>query len=150
MKLISFIFVLFLSLPWSDADTMQPEKFDWLLGSWQRNNDRPGRVTYEHWTKISGSEYHGLGCTLRNGDTIFKEEIKLFKRDNQWVYEVSGVNEDPTPFKLTKLSRRSFTCENKGNEFPKFIDYSLEDDTLMARIYGGGAEVLFDFSRLKP
>jgi hypothetical protein len=44
-----------------------------LLGDWQRMNDRPGRTTFEHWSRISPSEYQGLGYTLRNGDTIFKE-----------------------------------------------------------------------------
>ncbi len=125
-------------------------EFDWLLGSWQRMNDRPGRTTFEHWTKISNSEYHGLCYTLRKSDTIFKEHIKLLKRDGKWVFEVSGVNEDPTPFVLIKQSKKSFTCENKKNEFPKFIEYSLIDKKIQARIFGDGQEVLFTFQKLKP
>ena len=65
-------------------------------------NDRPGRSTFEQWTRISSSEYQGLGYTLRN----------------------------------------------EKNEFPKFIEYSLVDKTLMAKISGDGQEVLFSFEKL--
>lgn len=130
------------------VDSFSNSEFDWLLGNWQRLNDRPGRSTYEHWTKISNSEYQGLGYTLRNGDTIFKEHMKLHLDKGKWIFEVSGVNEDPTLFPVTSKTQMSFTCENKKNEFPKFIEYSLIDKKLKAKIYGGGQEVLFSFAKL--
>jgi hypothetical protein len=111
-------------------------------------NDRPGRNTFEHWTRISPSEYQGLGYTLRNGDTIFKEYLKLHADKGTWVFEVSGVNEDPTLFLVTNKARRSFTCENEKNEFPKIIEYTLVDKMLVARISGAGQEVLFSFEKL--
>jgi len=111
-------------------------------------NDRPGRSTFEHWTRISNSEYRGLGYTLRNGDTIFKEYIKLHLDKGKWIFEVSGVNEDPTLFLVTRTTRMSFTCENEKNEFPKYIEYFLDRRTLKAKIYGDGQEVLFSFERL--
>jgi len=111
-------------------------------------NDRPGRNTFEHWTRISGSEYQGLGYTLRNGDTIFKETMKLHGDKGTWIFEVSGVNQDPTPFLVTKKAPKSFTCENEKNEFPKYIEYSLVDNMLKARIYGAGQEVMFSFEKL--
>lgn len=123
-------------------------EFNWLLGDWQRMNDRPGRITYEHWTRISSSEYRGLGYTLRNGDTIFKEHIKLHLDQGKWIFAVSGVNENPTLFQVTRTSRMSFTCENKENEFPKFIEYSLNDRKLQAKISGDGQEVVFSFEKL--
>jgi hypothetical protein len=156
MRLLSYIPVLFLFLPWNPGPLTNPyhsenvlskSEFDWLVGDWQRLNDRPGRTTFEHWTKISSFEYHGLGYTLRNGDTIFKENMKLHIKNGKWIFEVSGVNEDPTLFVVSEKARRSFTCENEKNEFPKYIEYSLDGRTLKARIYGDGQEVLFSFER---
>ena len=156
MRILSYILLLFLCLP-GHQDTAQvqacPERalqeseFDWLLGDWQRMNDRPGRSTFEHWTRISSSEYQGLGYTLRNGDTIFKEHMKLHGDKGKWIFEVSGVNEDPTQFLVTLKAHKRFTCENEKNEFPKFIEYSLVDKTLMAKISGDGQEVLFSFEK---
>lgn len=158
MKILSCLIVLFLSLPGNpntgtnqrqSEEARRSSEFDWLLGNWKRDNDRPGRSTFEHWTKISKTEYHGLSYTLRNGDTIFKEEIRLLKRDKQWIFEVSGVNEDPTLFLFIKQSKLSFTTENDKNEFPKFIEYSLVGKKLVAKIYGGGQEILFSYQKLR-
>jgi hypothetical protein len=157
MRILSYFMLLFLCLPGQQHTGMhhghaqaalRESEFDWLLGDWQRMNDRPGRTTFEHWSRISGSEYQGLGYTLRNGDTIFKETMKLHVDKGAWIFEVSGVNEDPTPFLVTKKAPGSFTCENEKNEFPKYIEYSLVDNMLKARIYGAGQEVLFSFEKL--
>jgi len=156
MKILPCFILLFLCLPGHQntgaqfnpsEGALRSSEFDWLLGDWRRMNDRPGRSTFEHWTRISGSAYQGLGYTLRNGDTIFKEHLKLHGDKGTWIFEVSGVNDDPTLFLVTRKSRRSFACENEQNEFPKFIEYSLVGKTLKAKISGAGQEVLFSFEK---
>jgi len=157
MRIRFFILFLLLCLPFNQSaglhkshsgESLRISEFNWLLGDWKRMNDRPGRSTFEHWTRISNSEYRGLGYTLRNGDTIFKEHIKLHLDKGQWIFEVSGVNEDPTLFIVTKKAKRSFTCENEKNEFPKYIEYYLDGRKLKARIFGGDQEVEFSFTKL--
>jgi hypothetical protein len=49
-----------------------------------------------------------------------------------------------------KHAEDSFTCENKNNEFPKMIEYSMQDQLLLAKISGGDTEILFSFEKLGP
>ena len=65
------------------------ESFDWLVGEWQRTNEKEGRETFEMWNKVTDYEYSGFGVTLQDGDTLKAlisgggEEIPFdFKRVN--------------------------------------------------------------------
>jgi len=122
--------------------------FDWLEGSWIRSNDEEGNSTYEYWMKNSATEYTGLGCTLRGVDTIFKEGLRLIKSGEEWSLEVTGVNEDPTLFLIINHTDSSFECENKVNEFPKLIEYSVHKDILLAKISDEETEISFSFTKL--
>ena len=51
------------------------ENFDWLLGSWKRNNEEEGKETFEIWEKRNSSEYSGIGFTMQNNDTLKQEKI---------------------------------------------------------------------------
>jgi len=125
------------------------EDFSWLLGSWQRINEEEGRQTFEHWKKQSKDEFIGIGCTLKGGDTIWQEAMKLRKLDKNWNLEVTGEGEsEPTIFKLTEINNDSFTCENPENEFPKLITYAKTGTGLKAVISGGGPNIEFKFNKI--
>jgi len=127
------------------------ENFDWMIGEWQRTNEKEGRETYETWRKVTDSEYSGFGATLKDGDTIWYENIKLKKSKNLWSFEVTG-QDDPTAtiFILTKIEEGRFISENDQNEFPKKIEYHISGNTLKALISGGDMEIPFDFKRVYP
>ena len=131
-----------------ERDSVSLENFDWLIGSWIRNNDKEENITYEYWSKSSSTEYIGLGCTLHNSDTIFKENLRLLKTGEKWNLEVSGVNENPTRFLILSHSKSSFECENKNNDFPKNIEYALRDNILLAKISDDNTEIKFSFDRM--
>ncbi|MCK5692611.1 MAG: hypothetical protein KAI08_07165 [Bacteroidales bacterium] len=131
-----------------EGDTVSSDNFDWLIGSWMRSNDKEGNITYEYWSKNSSTEYIGLGCTLHNSDTIFKENLRLIKTGEKWNLEVTGVNENPTLFLILSHSKSSFECENRNNEFPKNIEYTLRDNILLAKISDGDTEIRFSFDRM--
>lgn len=141
MKIPGLVMLLLMSFSCSS------ENFDWLCGSWVRINDEEGYRTYENWTKNSFTEYLGLGCTLQDGDTVFKENLRLLKTGDEWNLEVTGVNENPTLFLLVNRTGNGFICENKHNEFPKLIEYSRQDSLLVAKISGGDTEISFHFKR---
>lgn len=151
MKLIIFVLVYFSLFACTiDSETntnisQSNTNFDWLIGEWSRTNDANNKQTYERWVKISKYEYLGIGVTLENGDTVFKENLKIIKSANDWALEVRGVNEGVTPFNIISLSDKSFTSENRKNEFPKIIKYSLKNDTLCATISSDTVEVNFTF-----
>ena len=146
MKKITGILIILLSMSCSQKNITR-HNFDWLIGSWIRTNDKEGNITYEHWTKISSVEYKGLGCTLQNSDTIFKEQLRLFKINEKWSLEVSEVNENPTLFLLTNQTENSFASENEFNEFPKIIEYSVDGNVLLAKISDGNTEISFIFEK---
>ncbi len=121
---------------------------DWLLGKWLRSNDEAGKMTYEQWQKISDSLYLGLGFTMQQKDTVWKENVRLVLKDTVWSYDVfmSG-NPNPTSFLFTQMTDTSFVCENAKNEFPKKIVYEIKGDSMKATISGGGQDVAFLFGK---
>ncbi len=122
--------------------------FEWMLGSWQRSNENPGKDTYEHWQKANDTLYLGLGFTMQGNDTIWRENVKLLKRDTSWIFSVTGKGDIiSTDFILTDIVDQSFVCENPNNEFPKMILYKLKGDSLFAKISGGGADIEFKFGK---
>jgi len=144
-----FIIAFILTFPAcnkSDQNKSTPKNnFDWLIGSWERTNDKPPKQTFEKWEKLSVDEYIGLGYTLEKTDTVFKEYLRIFKQKNNWIYEVTGVNENPTLFSFDEFSDTSFSCTNYKNEFPKKIKYIISNDTLTAEISGNGNYIQFIF-----
>lgn len=115
----------------------------WLLGDWQRTNDDEGKTTYESWRKLNDSTYTGIGCTLFEGDTVFKENLTLFKASR---FEVLGVGDDgPVVFQMIESTDTSFAVVNPDNEFPKRIDYMKTASGIRAIISGEGMEIGFDF-----
>lgn len=120
-------------------------KFNWLVGDWQRINEKADRATYESWKRINETEYIGVGFTLQKKDTIWKENIRLIKIESYWNFEVVVENEaKPTIFKLTSIESYKFVCENQENEFPKIIEYKKENDQIKATISEGNTEILFE------
>lgn len=120
--------------------------FSYLLGSWKRTNEVVGKETFEHWKKINDELYVGLGYTMKELDTVWKEDVKLRRSENHWHYEVLGQGDTiATPFKVTKMWENGFECFNPINEFPKTIRYLKERDTLFANISDGNTEIDFTF-----
>jgi len=158
MKKLLLFFSLFFLLGfhgYESPDThKQPYKsiqasFEWLLGSWKRINDKEGMQTYEYWEKLSETEFDGKGYTLKEGDTVWQERIKLMKREGSWKFEVTDPkSSETTIFGLTKIETNSFTCENLDNDFPKKIRYAKVEKGLNAVISGDGKVVLFEFMKL--
>ena len=133
----------------SAATDVADTNFDWLLTDWQRINEQEDRQTFESWSKKDNSEYHGIGYTLKNSDTIWKETMKLVESNQTWSIEITGNGElKPTVFKLTKIEQEQFTSENPGNEFPKLIKYSRQGNQLKAVISDGEMEIPFEFKNI--
>ena len=119
------------------------EKPSFLIGNWIRVNDKEGAVTYEIWN----SNLKGLGYTLKEKDTTFKETLSIVTIKDTLFLKVEGVNENPTLFKFTQQTNTSFVCENKKNEFPKKIKYYLENDQLKAIVAADDFKIEFIFER---
>lgn len=133
-----------------DNETPIAYNFDWLIGDWQQTNEEEGKATFEHWKKVSVTEYKSLAYTMKGEDTIWRENVALVKVKEQWNFDVIGIGDTlSTSFKVTAMDSISFTCENEKNKFPKKISYFKNGKNIRAEISGDDMMIPFEFDRLK-
>ena len=142
MKLLLYTCCLLLMIS-CQKEKKEIQKPSFLIGDWIRVNDKEGAITYEVWN----TNLKGLGYTLKEKDTTFKETLSIVTIKDTLFLKVEGVNENPTLFKFTQQTNTSFVCENKKNEFPKMIKYYLENDQLKAIVAADDFKIEFIFER---
>ena len=142
MKLLLYTCCLLLMISCKN-EKKEIQKPSFLIGNWIRVNDKEGAITYEVWN----TNLKGLGYTLKEKDTTFKETLSIVTIKDTLFLKVEGVNENPTLFKFTQQTNTSFVCENKKNEFPKMIKYYLENDQLKAIVAADDFKIEFIFER---
>lgn len=124
------------------------DQLQWLLGTWQRTDGKPGVEAFETWIKISDHVYEGKGVTRKGNDTVFVENLKILIRDDQAFYVATvSHNAAPVYFKITQASQTGFTSSNPEHDFPKEIKYQLINNKIKATIAGNGKSIEFNFKR---
>jgi hypothetical protein len=137
------LFFCFSMLISCKEETSKIDKPTFLIGNWIRTNDQPNQKTYEIWK----NDLTGIGFTLNEKETIFKEELEIIRLNDTTFLKVSGVNERPVLFAFTKQTDTSFVCENKKNDFPQKIHYYLENNLLKAAVSSPDFKIEFVFKR---
>ena len=124
------------------------KNLEWLVGTWNRTNVKPGKSAHERWEKTNALELRGIGVSMQGKDTTFVEKITILIKDNN-IYYVADVpeNEKPVYFKLTEISNSGFVCENPEHDFPKKISYQLNGADLKAQISGDGKSIDYLFKK---
>jgi hypothetical protein len=124
------------------------KKLEWLIGTWNRTNAKPGRSGVEIWQKISTTEIRGWGVNLKGVDTTFVEKLKIIVMGKD-IYYVADVpeNKKPVLFKLTKVSDTNLIFENPQHDFPKTLKYELINSKLKATVSGNGKMMEYWFER---
>lgn len=116
------------------------EQLAWVLGDW--NNFSQETESYERWEKENDSMYIAFSLTLKDGDTIFAERMKLFQNDGILGLYVETVGPEPNPVVFTQVpnAEYAFTFENQENEFPSQIIYTLPSPNKMHAWVSGAIE----------
>lgn len=114
-----------------------------LVGDWERLQEKEGKKTYEIWN----SDFTGLGITLKEKDTVFKEILSIVTINDTLTLKVEGVNPTPTLFKITNQTDSSFVAENPTHDFPTKIEYWLENQQLKAKVSNKEFGIDFVFKR---
>ena len=136
---------IFLFLLFSCSKTEKHEKsLEWMQGKWIRLGDKPQKTTYEIW-----KDTKGLGYTLQEKDTLFKELMSIVKIKDTLFLKVEVVNEHPTLFKFTQQTDTSFISENRNNEFPQKIYYYMENKQLKAEVSNDDFKINFVFEKVE-
>ncbi len=145
---LSFILVVLSASSGLLAQGANPslDKLDWILGTWDRQNAKPGIVHKEIWQKVSDQLFTGIGVAMRGADTVFVEKLQI-QVDGGEVYYVADVQENPQPvrFKFTSWGDQSFVSENPEHDAPKKIAYLLEEGVMTAKVSwdDGGFDAVF-------
>jgi len=145
MRYLIFVFCAILLTSCKDKEDLKNP--NWLVGDWIRTNNQPDHITYETWKLNLKHNLVGIGYTLKDKDTTFKENLSIIIKNDSLFLEVIGVNETPTLFKFIKQTDTSFVCENKSNEFPKKISYYKSNDYLNAVASNDDFKLDFFFNR---
>ena len=141
-----FLFLFFLITVFFSCNSKpKTTKPFFLIGSWERLNNKPNHLTYEMWH----SDFKGIGYTLKDKDTVFKEILAIESINDTLFLKVTGVNELPTLFKFISQTDTSFTCENKQNKFPKKIAYWKHHKKLHAQVSNEDFKIDFSFKSLE-
>ena len=113
------------------------EKLSWMLDRWVSSNG--DTKSYEHWEKVSGTEFTGGSETIRGGDTIFSEKLSIELTGGEIIY-FADVKHNPEPvgFKLTGITESEAVFENPEHDFPQKITYRYIDGKLNASVEGPG------------
>ena len=140
-------FLLFISglLLFSSQNTVETKKPTWLFGKWKRINNQADKLTYEFWSE----DFSGIGFTLKEKDTVFKEVLHIITKNDSLFLQVKGVNETSTLFTFTQQTDTSFVAENPHNEFPKTIRYWKENNQLKAKVSSDEFSIDFVFEKMK-
>jgi hypothetical protein len=113
-------------------------KTNWLIGTWINKSLRV--TNYEAWKKGNDSTLVGRSYTVKGGDTIFLEHIKLVRQGDEIHYIPTVPDQNsgmPVTFKMTFLDSNKFVFENQAHDFPQTIAYhKLSQDSLVAVISG--------------
>ncbi len=139
-----FVFLCVIFLTSCQKEIKKPSKPSFLIGNWIRLNDTEGNKTYETWK----NDFTGMGLTIKNGETVFNEQMSILEINDTLHLKVSNVNETPTYFKFTSQTDTSFVCENPKNEFPKKIHYFIENKQLKAIISTDDFRIDFVFEKI--
>jgi hypothetical protein len=134
LKLFIFFIIIFVSMANSQSNRKMEELL-WIVDNWV--NAEGETVSYEHWEKVNDSLYEGGSETIKNGDTVFSEKLKILK-ENDDIFYVADVKHNPAPvyFKLTYSGTNKAVFENPEHDFPRKITYEIENGNLHAYIEG--------------
>ena len=131
-----------------NIDSNPFDKLNWIVDKWI---SPPGEsITYENWVRLDDTTYSGESRTVKDGDTVFTEQLKIEKIGDDIFYTaIVEHNPGPVSFKLIELEDNKAVFENPEHDFPNRIIYMLKDDgSLYSRIEGKnkkGEEVKDEF-----
>jgi hypothetical protein len=130
-----FVFSSSLLLLFSCYRPSQPQAFEdmkMLEGKWVSVE---GVQFSESWKVVHDSLIEGVGYSMNNNDTVFTEQLKIYRMGNYVLYGAKvGGNEDYVHFRLTEARKGKWTFVNPVHDYPNVIEYIMKDEnSLIAR-----------------
>lgn len=118
----------------SAAPAFDLDDVAFLAGSWR--SEAGNAVTEELWMPPRGGLMPGLNRSVRGSGRAEFEFLRLEATSEGVTYWASPGGAKPTPFRLVEAKEGYALFTNPGHDFPKRIEYRLEEDQLVASIAG--------------
>ena len=128
-------------------DIVGLQQLSWLVGNWR--SAQAGTIIEERWTSAAGGTMLAVSRTLKGGQMVGFEFLRIVERDNQLVYVAQPNGGPPVEFTLTAMNENSATFENPMHDFPRVITYTWRDDGSLQAVVSDGAQnqQTFEFTR---
>ncbi|TAE81244.1 MAG: hypothetical protein EAY81_09885 [Bacteroidetes bacterium] len=119
------------------AEPMQEKLvFPWLIGNWMIDYGETN--IYESWKQQDENMLIGEGYVIAGKDTVVREDMRMQRIGNQWVF-IAKINEhNPVLFTCTQDSAgMKLLFENPEHDYPQAITYGKgKADELFAVVNG--------------
>lgn len=128
----------------SPTESSSSAKFSWLEGCWESTSG----TTREIWTQSYDGLLFGHSVTLRDGEVVFFEDLRIEDEGETGVYIASPGGSAPVRFELARYADGAATFENPGHDDPQRITYALADGGLavVISLMDGSRERTFAFT----
>lgn len=111
------------------------EMFDQLVGGWE--TDAFGGKLHNYWQKDSNGGYAGIGIFLEGADTTYREHLRLFQLNDNWILVASPEGSAPFVFKMISRKKNEVVFENERFRNPENVLYRIKPDgTFFRRTQG--------------
>lgn len=120
----------------SQEGTSSIEALGWMAGCWE-SAPSDGNLYEEVWLAPRGGVMLGVSRTLREGEAVAHEFLRIVEEEGKLVYLADPSGQTPTRFTAPVVGDRAVTFVNPEHDFPQTIRYRSETpDVLLARIEG--------------
>lgn len=107
--------------PASPAADLPLTQLAWLSGDWQLSSGN--RMVEEHWTTPTANALVGMSRTVRDGQMIAFEFLRIEARDHDVFYVAQPNGRPPTDFKLTGSTDTEIVFEGDGKDRVRKVTY---------------------------
>lgn len=112
---------------------------EWMIGEWSAVQGDGSTMTEKFWRGGNGEIIGTSRMVGAKGEVQHSEEIKLVAgADGRAVYRALPQGRAPHDFPMVSNDGSSVVFEDKANDFPSWIRYSLQGDTMKISLKGAG------------
>ncbi len=122
---------------------------EWLAGRWC-SSDGPRGQTCEDWQKAAGGMMLGTSQTVKGGETVAFEFLRIALDGDTAVYLPQPGGKPPVAFRAV-AGGEGATFVNAAHDYPQRIHYRVTGDTLTAEISlaDGSKPMRWTFNRVR-
>lgn len=133
MKLLTTLSVIIFFISCSENKL---NRLDFLVGTWKNSE----KGLYEVWEMDENNTLKGHSYTLKNNEKVVSEFLRIYKLENNTVYEAKVINQnegEAISFTLNEKIKSTLSFENNNHDFPRKIQYKrIDNNKIEVKVLG--------------